>query len=158
MPAEARSSTADLDDARTVLVQSFAPLGDALLDEPRVVGDWSVRQTLAHVLAWDAWGVEALHALERGEAPATPDDEAMNADADARVQSLGGAEMQRLLRASRAELVSRLAAMSDEERSEERYLLGDRVISANDFVDGFIDHDREHAAEIRAWRKAQGIC
>lgn len=158
MAVEARSSTADLDDARHVLAQSFAPLDDALLDEPGVVGDWSIRRALAHILAWDAWGGGAMQALERGQAPAPANDEAMHEEWFTRVKGLGRTELQRLLLASRAELVARLAAMSDEERAEARYRLDDRLISADDFVDGFIEHDREHAAEIRAWRKAHGIC
>jgi uncharacterized damage-inducible protein DinB len=73
MTIEALSSTADLDDAREKVVQSFAVLDDAMLDEPGVVGEWSVRQTIAHLLAWDAWEIQALAALERGEDLALPD-------------------------------------------------------------------------------------
>ena len=158
MAVEARSSTADLEDARHCLAQSFAPLDDVLLDEPGVVGEWSIRRTLAHILAWDAWGIAALQALERGETSTTPDDESMNTESFKRLRGLRGEALQRLLETSRTELVSRLAAMSDAERAQERYQLNDRLISADDFVDGFIDHDREHAAEIRAWRKTRGIC
>lgn len=158
MAAEARSSTADLDDAREKLVQSFAILDDALLDETGVVGHWSIRQTLAHLLAWDAWATDAFAALERGEEATQPDDEAMNARSYTRIRGFSGKELQRSLRTARAELVSRLAAMSDDERAEPRYEIFGRRLSADEFVDSFIDHDLEHASEIRAWRKARGIC
>lgn len=158
MTVEALSSTADLDDAREKVVQSFAMLDDAMLDEPGVVGDWSVRQTIAHLLAWDAWETGALAALERGEDLALPDDETLNREWYARTRGLSGEELRRMLRRSRADLVSRLAAMSDEERSRPRYELGERLMSADDFIDGFIEHDKEHASEIRAWRKSRGIC
>ena len=158
MTVEARSSTADLDDARTKLVQSFATLDDAMLDEPGVVGDWSVRQALAHLLAWDAWGVRALAALERGDDLVQPDDDQMNLTWYAKIRTVSGSELQRLLRTSRNDLVANLAAMSDEERSTPRYELGERLMSADEFIDGFIEHDKEHASEIRAWRKSRGIC
>ena len=64
--------------------------------------------------------------------------------------------MQRLLEARRL-ILGRLAAMTDEERRERRYVLADKQMSANDFVDSFIEHDLEHASEIRAWRKAKGL-
>ena len=156
MVIEARSSTADLDDALAKLVQSIVGLDDALLDEPGVVGDWSVRQALAHLLAWDAWGVAALVALERGQEFAQPDDDQMNLDWHARTRSLSGETLQRQLRTSRAEMVSLLAGMSDEERAQARYELGGHSMSPDKFIDGFIDHDTEHASEIRAWRKARG--
>ncbi|MDE2640661.1 MAG: DinB family protein [Chloroflexota bacterium] len=156
MVVEALSSTADLADAREKLVQSFAGLDDALLDLPDVVGRWSIRQTLAHLLGWDAWGVMAIVALERGREVAEPDDDAMNRDWLRRTRSLSGAELQRLLRASRREMLDLLAAMPDEVRSQPRYDLGGAMLSPDEFVDGFIDHDTEHASEIRAWRKARG--
>ena len=158
MTVEALSSTADLDDAREKMIQSFAVLDDTMLDEPGVVGEWSVRQTIAHLLAWDAWGSRALAALERGEDLALPDAETMNHEWYERAAGLSGTELRRMLRTSRTDLVSRLAAMSDTERSQPRYELGERLMSADDFIDGFIEHDKEHASEIRAWRKSRGIC
>lgn len=47
--------------------------------------------------------------------------------------------------------------MTDEERIETIFKFAERMISANDFVDGFIEHGLEHAAQIRAWRKTQGL-
>ena len=158
MAVEARSSTADLDDAREKLVQSFAVLDDAMLDEAGVVGHWSIRQTIAHVLAWDAWATGAVAALERGEEPVEPNDEAMNAESYTRIRSFSGAELQRSLRTARSDLVSHLAAMTDDERAEPRYEVFERHMSADEFVDSFMDHDLEHASEIRAWHKSRGIC
>lgn len=154
---EARSDTADLEDAREGLIRSFHAIPDELLDRADVVGTWSTRACLAHILAWDAWGAESLVTLERGESPRCPDEETINAAA---VQHYGrhtAAEFERELRAGRLRIIERLAAMSDEERMEPRYRLEGRRISANDFIDGFIEHDLEHASEIRAWRKAQGL-
>ena len=156
MVIEALSSTADLADAREKLVQSFATLDDTLLDVPGVVGAWSVRQALAHLLGWDAWGVTVIAALERGEDVAEPDDDAMTREWLEHTRALTGLELQRLLRTSRAEMIALLSTMSDSERSQARYDLCGHPMSPDDFIDGFIDHDAEHASEIRAWRKARG--
>ena len=156
MVIEALSSTADLADSREKLVQSFATLDDSLLDAPGVVGEWCIRRTLAHLLSWDAWGVTAITALERGEDVAEPDDDAMAREWLAHTRWLTGLELQRLLRTSRAEMIALLSTMSDGERSQPRYDLGGHPMSPDEFIDGFIDHDAEHASEIRAWRKARG--
>lgn len=156
MVIQALSSTADLADSREKLVQSFATLDDTLLDVPGVVGEWCVRRALAHLLSWDAWGVTAITALERGEDVAEPDDDRMTREWLEHTRSLTGLELQRLLRTSRAEMIAQLSTMSDSERSQERYDLGGHPMSPDEFIDGFIDHDAEHASEIRAWRKARG--
>lgn len=156
MTVEALSSTADLEDAREKLVQSFAPVRE-MLDEPNVVGAWSIRQTLAHLLAWDGWAEETLAALERGETVPIPAEDSMNTNAVEAVASLSADTLMQQLLEARRLILGRLAAMTDEERREKRYTLADKKMSANDFVDSFIEHDLEHASEIRAWRKAKGL-
>ncbi|MEE9276969.1 MAG: DinB family protein [Dehalococcoidia bacterium] len=156
--AEAVSETADLEDAREKLIQSFGNLPDADLDEPGVVGDWSVRECLAHILVWDRWGVETLAALERGEATSAPDEATVNQSACRACPPYSVQEFVRELRGLRKNLIDGLAVMTDEERSEPRYEMDGRQISADDFIDGFIEHDLEHASGIRAWRKAKGHC
>jgi uncharacterized damage-inducible protein DinB len=157
MAVEALSNTADLEDAREKLIQCITGLEDGALDDPNVVGVWNIREALAHILAWDQWGEEALPALERGESPAKPRADELSQTALAQHRNASVAELQRLLRTARLAIISRLAAMSDEERSEPRFELEGQRISANDFVDGFIDHDHEHSCHIRAWRKSKGL-
>lgn len=157
MTVEVLSNTADCDDAREKLIHSFSGLSDDLLDEPGVVGEWSVRDCLAHILSWDDWGKKALVILERGEGTTAPAELAMNQEATARFKALGVTDFQRKLRELRTLFIDTLAAMTDEERHERRYHLDDRTISADEFIDSFIEHDLEHASHIRAWRKAKCI-
>ncbi len=157
MTVEALSNTADLEDAREKLIHSFSGLQDHLLDEPSVVGSWSIRHTLTHFMGWDRWAEETLAALERGETIHVPSEVEMNSAA---VESLAGESTETMiqeLRAARLLLIGRLAAMTDTERTDPRYALAGKQISANDFIDGLIEHDLEHASEIRAWRKAKGF-
>ncbi len=157
MVVEALSNTADLEDAREKLIQCITGLEDAVLDEANVVGVWNIRETLAHILAFDQWGEEVLPALERGESPSPPRADELSQSALTQHRNATVAELERLLRTARLDIISRRAAMSDEERSESRYTLEGKLISANDFVDGFIDHDHEHSCNIRAWRKSKGL-
>ena len=157
MVVEAMSNTADLEDAGEELIRSFSGLAEAQVDQPGVVGEWSIRDCLAHILAWNIWGQATLAALVRGESPPPPAEETMNSEAANKYRSLSVPDMQRELRRAHQVLVSQLACMTDEERAEAVYKFAERMISANDFVDGFIEHDLEHAAQIRAWRKAQGL-
>lgn len=157
MTVEALSNTADLEDARGKLLHSFAGLPADLLDEPNVVGKWSIRQTLAHIMAWDRWAEETLAALERGESVSVPSESEMNEAAVATFAGESVDSILRELRGARLLLIGRLAAMTDQERAAKRYTLADKKLSADDFVDGFIEHDLEHASEIRAWRKAKGV-
>jgi hypothetical protein len=78
----------------------------------------------------------------------------------AAVKSLAGKATKSMiqeLRGGRLLLIGRLAAMTDAERADKRYALADQRLSADEFIDSFIEHDLEHASEIRAWRKAKGI-
>ena len=157
MTVEALSNTADLEDAREKLIHSFGGLQDELLDEPSVVGSWTIRQTLTHFMGWDRWAEETLAALERGETVRIPSEEEMN---NAAVESLAGESTETMtqeLRAARLLLIGRLAAMTDAERADKRYSLAGKRLSADDFIDGLIEHDLEHASEIRAWRKTKGV-
>src|SRR2546421_6364261 len=56
-------------DARERLLASFEGLSDDLLLQPGVCGDWSVRDVLAHVAAWDRATTEAFRLMLKGERP-----------------------------------------------------------------------------------------
>lgn len=157
MTVEALSSTADLEDSREKLIHSFAALPEELLDDPDVIGKWSIRQALTHIMAWDRWAEEAFAALERGETVAVPGEHEMNTAAVEAMSAESVDSVIKRLRESRLQLIGRLSAMTDDERADKRYTLNSKQLSADDFIDGYIEHDLEHASEIRAWRKAKGL-
>ncbi len=154
MTVEALSSTVDLEEAREKLLQSFAGLPTEALAEPNVVGAWSIREVIAHTLAWDAWGERTLAALQRGEEPPPLDEEAMNRAALEQYRLTPVPEIVQIMRTVRMPFLGRLAAMTDEERERPQFRIDGKILSADDFSDGFLAHDLEHASEIRAWRRA----
>ena len=157
MTVEALSSTADLEDAREQLLQSFAGLDESLLNEPNVVGEWSIRDVIAHIATWDVWVREVLDAAPQGAPASAPDEEAMNQQAQERFAGTPFGEIRREMRSTRMPILCQFAAMSDTERARPRYMMDDKLISADDLAESFIEHDLTHASEIRAWRKLRGV-
>src|SRR3954451_6170332 len=51
---------AELGRTRAELLAAIGGLDEAALDRKSVVGDWSVKNVLAHIAAWEAWVVQAL--------------------------------------------------------------------------------------------------
>ena len=41
--------------------------------------------------------------------------------------------------------------------NEKSLSIDETEISVNELVDGLIEHDMEHAGQIRTWRKTQGV-
>lgn len=58
---------AQLDAAWTAFQQSYAGLTDEQLTQPGVAGDWSVRDTIAHVAWWEEEALKHLPTILAGE-------------------------------------------------------------------------------------------
>jgi len=58
-----------LDKAWTALKESYAGLSDSQLTEPRVTGDWSVKDILAHVTTWEGEALKYLPLIIAGGRP-----------------------------------------------------------------------------------------
>ena len=58
-----------LDRAWADFEQSFAGLTDAQMLEPGVVGDWSVKDILAHVTTWEEEALKSLPLILEGRKP-----------------------------------------------------------------------------------------
>ena len=58
-----------LDQAWVGLQESYAGLSDAQLTQPGVVGDWSVKDILAHVTWWEEEALTHLPHILEGQKP-----------------------------------------------------------------------------------------
>lgn len=154
MVTEIRSETTDLDEARRGLLDSLDGLPDIAFDQPGVVGVWSIRACLAHLIAWDNWVAAAMDRVEQGgELGELPAEHAVNDFAPSRWEHFQVSELLRSLEQARDALRSRIRRFTDAERERPRYEVGDSRMSPNDIIDALIMHDAEHAGNIRAWRK-----
>ncbi len=155
---EARSDTIDLEESRRCLIEAAAALPAEAYDEPNVVGEWSIRECLAHLAAWDSWVLEALNRYDRGEPIGEfPREHEMNGSAPHRWADRAMAELFEALTGATGELARRLQTQTDDERAQPCYDIGDDCLSVNDVVDALIEHDVMHTADIRAWRKTAGV-
>ena len=157
-PDEVRSDTTDCTDGRSCLLEAVEGLPADAFDIPSVVGTWSVRDCLAHLVGWDAWAVNALERSAAGM-PLGPfptereiNDAAPGDWVDRPLDDLLG-----MLRTIRDTMADRVSRLTDDERDEKSLTVEETQISVNELVDGLIEHDMEHAGQIRTWRKTQGV-
>jgi hypothetical protein len=144
---------------------SVAGLDEAAMLEPGVVGEWSIKDTLGHVTAWDELVVDYLGRWRRGEAQPTRDwssaDE-YNARQAARRQGWSLAQILDEAADIRGRLRDLLAGLTDEEWEqpetidERQRTLGEWVGGALNGDEGPGTHAAEHAGEIEAWRARRG--
>ena len=158
MVSEIKSETIDCTDGRTCLLESVAGLPDNAFDIPNVIGKWRVRDCLAHLVGWDAWALGVLGRAEAGTSNGPlPSEREINDGAAADWSQRPIADLLECLHDIRVQVVELISQMSDEERDAERLEFDGAMLSWNDLIDGMIEHEMEHAGQIRTWRKTQGV-
>lgn len=143
---------------------AIAGLDEAALAEPGVVGEWSVKDLLGHVAAWEQRALEHIERWRRGEPPvraALATDE-YNAREAERRRGWTLAEMRDDVAETRRRLRAALASIADAEWAAVITIDG-RQRTAAEWIGGALGgdegpgtHAAEHAEEIRAWRDARG--
>ncbi|HEY7033901.1 MAG TPA: DinB family protein [Thermomicrobiales bacterium] len=142
---------AKLDAAWTEFQESFAGLSDELLVQPGVGGEWSVRDTIAHVTWWDEEALKHLPLiLAGGRAPRYSETyggiDAFNARMTARQRDRSLADVRAQAEATHRRLVAYVQSLPPE-----------RIVAEPRFrrrlrLDTF-GHYPLHAEQIRAWRQ-----
>ncbi len=156
--AHAKSETYDCTDGRTCLLEAVEGLAEEAFDIPNVVGVWSVRDCLAHLVGWDAWVINAFDRSAVGMALGPfPSEREINEAAPGDWAERPIAELLSMLRSIRDTLAERVSQLTDEERDEQSLEIDGTQASVNELIDGLIEHDMEHAGQIRAWRRTQEI-
>ena len=152
MPPEARRAErllARLETAWNELRESYAGLPDAMLLEPGIAGDWSLKDVLAHVHTWEEEALEHLPVIVRGGTPAryaaTGGIDAFNARMAERNRDLPLAEVRRRLDESHRRLVELVRTVPEDQ------LAGDTRFRRRLRLDTY-GHYRLHADAIRRWR------
>lgn len=139
-----------LERAWADLQDSYAGLTDAQLTQPGVSGEWSVKDILAHVTAWEKEALRYLPVIQAGKRPpryslAYGGIDAFNAQvaAEKRAESLSSirADMEDIHR----RLIAYVADAPDEQiTAETRFRRRLRLDTYS--------HYREHEKAIRVWR------
>ena len=150
----------EMDAVRERLLVALDELPDEALLQAAAIGQWSVADTLAHLVVWEAELVTALARIKTGKKPtrlleALADVDAYNAK---RMQESSGRDLDRIfddLIGVRRQLEIRLAEFSEKELADPqryRFLRGQplwELIKANSY-----DHELKHLPGIEAFGEA----
>jgi uncharacterized damage-inducible protein DinB len=113
------SALAELSRTRAELLDAIKGLDEAALDRKGAVGDWSVKNVLAHIAAWESWVVQALPArLAGGTTPEhlrarLADEDQSNAEEVAEREELTPSEQLMELERTRAELLAYVRGLDE---------------------------------------------
>jgi hypothetical protein len=144
---------------RAGLLEQLIGLDERTLTEKPVFDGWTVKDLLAHIAAWDRWELWEMKCMAGGKPPdlsAVRDVDSYNAAVVAAWRDRTLAEVLAELQDARAAWVSWLRALPEEEFFRQRSLGGEDW-SFPGCVEVQWRHDAEHAAQIAAWREAEGL-
>jgi hypothetical protein len=125
--------------------------------EPNVIGIWSIKDLIAHLVYWNGLPVREVDAALRGETPSavmdTTDDDETHKQA---VDQINAQAVEASLNQSVGEVladfahtITELPESAFDSGSEIERLLGDTV--EHTFDNNTYDHWAEHRAQIEAW-------
>lgn len=138
-----------LDTAWAAFNESYAGVPDARLLEPGVVGDWSVKDVLAHVNTWEEEALEHLPVILGGGTPPRyvthGGIDAFNAGMAERKRELPLSDVRRRLDETHRRLVDLIRSVPDEQ------LAGGTRFRRRLRLDTY-GHYALHADAIRKWR------
>jgi len=144
---------------RAGLLEQLIGLDERTLTGMPFLDGWTVKDLLAHVAAWDRWELREMRYMASGEIldlTEVRDTDAFNADVVAAWRDRTLAEVLAELREARAAWVAWLQALLEEEFFRQR-LFGGEDWSFPGCVEVQWRHDAQHAAQIAAWREAEGL-
>jgi hypothetical protein len=139
-----------LEKAWTELKESYAGLSDAQLMEPGVMGDWSVKDILAHVTTWEEESLKYLPLISTGGTPPQYIQyggiDAFNAQMAEQKQNLALSEVLSQLDETHRRLIDYIQSVGEEHFIQEtRFRHRLRLDSYS--------HYPLHARAIRQWRE-----
>ena len=152
----------ELEDKREQFLDTIDGLSDQALQEPGVVGDWSVKDVMSHISAWEAELVKLLWQAKQGQKPTSVhfSDKSVDELNALWYQETHSRPLDRVLAdfsAVRRQTNRRVEAFSESELNDDKrfpWLRGHPLwkwVASDSF-----EHEEEHAAQIREWRDTRG--
>lgn len=145
---------------RTDLRSTLFGLEPEEVEQPGVCGEWSIRQAIAHIAGWDEYIYGMLDRLMWDDEPLLLwpfDIDEFNNYHVAKREDMSWEELQQAFRLSGWALQGRLVPFEPEDWE---WVIGRTTegepVTTRDLTRRLIDHDREHAEQIRAWRASIG--
>src|SRR5512141_67989 len=119
---------------------------------PTIYEPWRMKEVLDHITGWDDAVIASIKSFLAGEVPATPASrgiDAYNAETVSSREAIPYEVTQREWEASRAELLSLLHKMTDEQLHTPFGFPWGNHGTIEDLVEIFTEHEETHAKEIR---------
>jgi uncharacterized peroxidase-related enzyme len=146
----------DLEFGRSQLLKAIDGLSQRELTEMPIYPGWTVKDVLAHIIGWDYWVLRTLPLMLQNRADEVPSVEADEFNQQA-VKTWGDKPMADLLievKETHRRIMDIISGIDLIEIDLRRERLG-RVVTIRSYViDVMVEHERKHAVEIEAWRKA----
>jgi hypothetical protein len=146
---------AELSRTRADLLGALAGLDEAALDRKGVIGEWSIKNVLAHIAAWEDWVVQALPVrVSTGATPAdfrqrAEDEDRFNAEEVAEREELTPDEQLMELERTRAELLAYLDSL-DAATLARAHLWDTWPGTLPEYLlEALRDHEAEHVEALR---------
>lgn len=158
--SQRRHLLARLVSERAALLQGLLGLDESTLTERPVFGDWTVKDILAHIAAWDRWEERTMRCMVTGKEPdftAVQDFAASNAAFVAEWRDRCLDEVLTELVAARSDWVAFLESLSDEEFFRPRSYYGHEWTFSEIPMQVQWEHDSEHFKQIAEWREAEAL-
>ncbi len=155
--AQRRFLSARLAAERGALLDGLLGLDETTLTRRPVFDDWTVKDILAHIAAWDRWEEETMRAILGGNEPdftAVQDFAVSNAAFVAAGRNRSLDDVVAELMAARSDWVVWLESLPDEDFFQPRAYYGHDWTFSEVPVQVQWEHDAGHAAEIASWRRA----
>ncbi len=156
---ELNNALSELDSTRDALLAALAGLDEAALDRKGGVGDWSIKNVLAHIAAWEAWVAQALPArMSSGTTPEdfrqrAEDEDRFNADEVAEREELTPDEQLMELERTRAELLAYVRGLDAATLARSHPWDSWAGTLPEYLLEALGDHEAEHVEALRAAAK-----
>ncbi len=159
LAARRRWLLAQMAASRAGLLTELLGVEERALSDAVVHGDWTVKDILAHIAAWDRWEDRIMRAMVAGSEPdpvALPDCDASNAAFIAAWRDRTLYEVLVELEDARSTWTEWLGNLTEEEFFRPRSYHGEDWTFATSRIELQTQHDLEHTATIAAWKRATG--
>ena len=144
---------------RDELLDSLDGLSGAAWTTGEAAPDWTAKDVLAHIAAWEVRAATHLPDLlaGRGMSMVGVEADAYNAEQVALRRSRTPRELLDELAVARQRVLDALAGASDDDLIKPRIVPWGELTIERWALQELYDHDAEHAAQLRTWRATTGI-
>jgi len=143
------------------LQTSLDGLTEEQMHQPGAVGEWAIKDILAHITAWQTRLITTMFKAEKGFTPETTEAgktvDQMNEKYYREMKDRPFDQVWDDLDASYHQLLSRLAGWKEKDLFDPKRFKWMKGAPFVEYISGdSYEHYAEHAAQIRAWRKTIG--